>query len=190
LTYWEIIFYLIKIETKTGMPKTVDRVGNHNYENRLFMRKKMTFKVIANRNIGGKSETERYEEGILTKIVAGKGKRINRIKLHQGSNGGFVRMIDDKIQNREFEISNLFNDVSWLDILPKERKEKERTAYKNIAVTIVKIQSRKVIDKGESVIISSESSPSAAIISEAFREQLGKTPKGSLSTDFFTIERI
>ena len=48
----------------------------------------------------------------------------------------------------------------------------------------------KVIDKGESVTINSNVSPSAETIKEAFRSQLGKKVKGNPSTDFFKIQRM
>jgi hypothetical protein len=47
----------------------------------------------------------------------------------------------------------------------------------------------KVIDKGESVIIQSDVSPSVQAIAEAFKSQLGKSVKVCLSTDFFKIEK-
>ncbi|MDR0754135.1 MAG: hypothetical protein LBF04_01980 [Prevotellaceae bacterium] len=154
------------------------------------MRKILNFKVTAKRHIGGKRETERYENGILTKIVSGKVRKIENTKLHRTSDGTFVRTIDDRVQDKEFEVSKSFYDVSWLDISPKERKQKEQITLKQVATVIIKFSNNKIIEKGESVIISSKSFPSAVEIGEAFRDQLGKTLKGSLSIDFFTIEKI
>jgi hypothetical protein len=48
----------------------------------------------------------------------------------------------------------------------------------------------KVIDRGESVIIDFDVSPSAKRIEDAFKSQLKKMVKGSISTDFFKIERM
>ncbi|MDR0681873.1 MAG: hypothetical protein LBG15_08525 [Dysgonamonadaceae bacterium] len=153
------------------------------------MIKFFSFKVTANKNIGGKREVERYEEGILTKIVAGKGKKDDRVKLFRNADGRFVRMVDGKVQNKEFEVSEVFSDVSWIDVTPKERKYKQNISGKIVSVINIKFLNNKVIEKGESVKISSTCSPSAAEIEKAFREQ-GKKSKSSLSTDFFTIERI
>ncbi|MDR2773416.1 MAG: hypothetical protein LBC19_01515 [Tannerella sp.] len=154
------------------------------------MRKILNFKVTAKRHIGGKSETERYENGVLTKIVSGKARRIENTTLQRMSDGTFVRMIDNKVRDKKFEVIKSFYDVSWLDVSPKERKQKEQITSKHVATVIIKFANSKVIEKGESVIISSESFLSAAEIEEAFREQLGKTPKSSLSIDFFTIGKI
>jgi len=54
----------------------------------------------------------------------------------------------------------------------------------------VKIPNNKVIEKGQSVTIASEYSPSRIQIEKAYKEQLGKEIKGGLSTDFFAIEKV
>jgi hypothetical protein len=154
------------------------------------MVKFFSFKVTANKNIGGKRETERYEDGILTKIVAGKGKKDERVKLFQIANGTLVRQVDGKVQNKKFEVLKSFSDVSWTDVTPKEKKHKQNLNGKTVSVVTVIFPNNKVIEKGESVTIFAECSPSAATIDKAFREQSGKTLKSSLSTDFVTIERI
>jgi hypothetical protein len=154
------------------------------------MVKKYKFKVTANHNIGGKSETERYEDGILTKIVAGVGRRIENTKLHSHTDGTFVRMIGGKVQNKSFEVIKTFSDVSLLDVTPKKYRQKEKIEEKQVSVVIIRFPNSKVIDKGESVCIPFECSPSAARISDAFREQLGKTLKSNVSVDFFTIQRV
>jgi hypothetical protein len=154
------------------------------------MVKKYNFKVSAKHNIGGKSETERYENGILTKIVSGRGRRIENAKLHSRTDSTFVRMIGGKVQNKSFEVIKTFSDVSLLGITLKEYRQKEKTAEKQVSVVIIRFPNSKVIEKGESVFISCECSPSAARISDAFREQLGKTLKSNVSVDFFTIQRI
>jgi hypothetical protein len=148
------------------------------------------FKVTANKNIGGKRETERYEEGILTKIVAGKGKRDERVKLLRNADGTFVRQVGDKVQNKEFEVAKIFSDVSWTDAIPKERKHKQNISGKTVSVVTVSFPNNRVIEKGESVTISSGWSPSATEIEKAFREHLSKELKSSLSTDFFIIKKI
>jgi hypothetical protein len=153
------------------------------------MGKIYNFKVIANKYIGGKRETERYEEGILTKIVAGKGKKDERVKLLRNTNETFVRLIDDKVQNKEFEVSKIFSDVSWIDATPKDRKRKQNITGKITSVVNITFPNNKIIEKGEQVMISSECSPSAENITRAFREQLGKEIKSNLSTDFFIIKK-
>jgi hypothetical protein len=154
------------------------------------MVKIFNFKVTANKNIGGKREIERYEDGILTKIVAGKGKKDERAKLLQNANGKFVRQINNRnLQNKTFEVLKMCSDVSWTDATPKERKHVQNLNGKMVSVVTVIFPNNKVIEKGESVTISAECSPSAATIDKAFREQSGKELKCSLSTDFFTIER-
>jgi hypothetical protein len=154
------------------------------------MKKIHSFNVKANKNIGGKREIERYENGVLTKIVAGKGKRDENVKLSQNSTGKFVRLINGKIQNKEFEVLETFPDVSWTDATPKDRKHAEHISGKTVSVVIIRISNSKVIDKNESVTVSSECSPSAFSIGKAFREQLNKELKSNLSTDFFKIEKI
>jgi hypothetical protein len=154
------------------------------------MVKIFSFKVTATKNIGGKREIERYEDGILTTIVAGKGKKDERVKLLSNANGTLVRQVDGKVQNKNFEVVKTFSDVSWTDATPKERKHRQNLNGKTVSVVTVIFPNNKVIEKGESVTISAECSPSAATIDWAFREQSGKTMKSSLSTDFFTIERI
>jgi hypothetical protein len=153
------------------------------------MIKVFNFKVTANKNIGGRRKIERYEDGILTKIVAGKGKRDESVKLLRNADGTFVR-INDKVQNKEFEVLKIFSDVSWIDVTPKERKHKQNISGKIVSVVNIIFPNNKVIEKGESVTISSEYSPSATEIKKAFREQFGKELKSCLSTDFFTITRI
>jgi hypothetical protein len=154
------------------------------------MVKVFNFKVTANRNIGGKRETERYEEGILTKIVAGKGKRDDRVKLVENTEGKFTRQIKGKVQNKKFEVSKIFSDVSWENVTPKDRKHKQSINGKMVSIVNIKLLNNKVIEKGESVTILSEWSPTAAKIEKAFLENLGKKLKGGLSTDFFKIEKI
>jgi hypothetical protein len=154
------------------------------------MTKVFSFKVTANKNIGGKREIERYEDGILTRIVSGKGKREESVKLFRNTEGKFVRLIDGKYQNKEFEILGTFSEVSWLDVTPKDRKHKQNINGKTVSVVNIRFPNTKVIEKGESVTISSEYSPSTAKIEKAFREQLDKDLKSSLSTDFFTIKIV
>ena len=158
------------------------------------MIKNYNFKVTAKRNIGGKCETERYEYtandyGILTTIVGGKAQKIADIKL-SNQNGKYVRLINRQICNKQFELAESFSDISWTDATPKERKHRQDISGKTVSVKIIKFPNNKVIEKGESVLILSDSSPSAALITEAFSKQLGKNLKSSLSVDFFTIERI
>ncbi|MDR0724586.1 MAG: hypothetical protein LBF59_01070, partial [Prevotellaceae bacterium] len=98
------------------------------------MVKIFSFKVTANKNIGGKREIERYEDGILTKIVAGKGKKDERVKLFQTANGTLIRKVDGKVQNKEFEVLKSFSDVSWTDATPKERKHKQNLNGKTVSV--------------------------------------------------------
>jgi hypothetical protein len=154
------------------------------------MEKVFNFRVTANKNIGGKRETERYEDGILTKIVAGKGKRDESVKLLRNTDGTFVRMINGKVQNKEFEVSKIFSDVSWMDVTPKERKHRQNISGKIVSVVNIMFPNNKVIEKDESVTILSEYSPSVAEIMKAFREQSGKESKSSLSANFFTIKRM
>jgi hypothetical protein len=154
------------------------------------MVKESIFKVIANKNIGGKRELERYENGTLVKIIAGKGKKRERAKLSGRTDGEYVRQIDSVVQDKEFEVLEIFSDVSWLDVAPKERKRKQLISDKTVSVVTIRIRNNKVIEKGESVVISSKWSPSAAEIKEAFRIQLGRELKSSPSTDFFKIEKL
>lgn len=155
------------------------------------MIKVFSFKVTANKNIGGKREVERYEGNILTKIVSGKGKRDENVKLRQNANGTFVRLVNSKVQNKKFEVlGKVSDDVSWIDVTPKERKHKQNIHGEIVSVVNIILSNNKVIEKGESVTISSEYSPSAAEIANAFRTQMGKELKSSLSTDFFIIKKM
>jgi hypothetical protein len=163
-----------------------------------------SFKVTANKNIGGKSEIERYEDGILTRIVIkdkkidneGKvinvrqGKRFENNRLLRNSDGSFLRMIDGKAQNKAFEVSRTFSDRSWEGINPRKARPEELNKQKPVSVVLIKIPNNKVIEKGESVMISSEYSPTPAQMEEAFRNQCGKEIKSCLSTDFFTIKKV
>jgi hypothetical protein len=82
------------------------------------MVKVYSFKVTASKNIGGQREIERYEDGILTKIVAGKGKKDDSVKLFQNVDGTFIRQVNGKNQNRKFEIVKMFSDISWTEVTP------------------------------------------------------------------------
>jgi hypothetical protein len=154
------------------------------------MRKILNFKVSANKNIGGKRVIERYEKGILTKIVAGKGERDKRVQLLQNPSGSFVRLINDKPQNKVFEVLETFSDISWVDATPKDRKRQQHIKGEPVSVVNIRFPNNKIIERGESVTISAACSPSAATIKKAFREQLDKDIKGNPSTDFFTITKI
>jgi hypothetical protein len=70
------------------------------------------------------------------------------------------------------------------------KSEVEMVKDKNGILTKKKKPNNKVIDKDESVLISSEYSPSNIQIAEAYRVQLGKELKSNLSTDFFTIKKV
>jgi hypothetical protein len=153
------------------------------------MKKVFSFKVSANKNIGGRREIERYEDEILTRIVSGKGERDERVRLLRDSTEKFFRS-GGKAQNKEFEVLEIFSDVSWTDVTPKDRKHKQYINGKNVSVVNIGFPNAKVIEKGESVTILSECSPSSASIEKAFQEQLGKKTKGNLSTDFFTIIKV
>jgi hypothetical protein len=69
------------------------------------------------------------------------------------------------------------------------RKDKEGEIDRDERGNRIIIFNSKVIDKGESVIVQSDVSPSVKTIEEAFKSQLGKTVKVCISTDFFKIER-
>ncbi|MDR2816690.1 MAG: hypothetical protein LBB62_08325 [Proteiniphilum sp.] len=133
------------------------------------------FKVTAARNIGGKRETEKFEDGVLTKRVAGKVKRIENTQLHRNTDGSFVRMIGGKVQDKAFEVLESFtNDIGG----------------SKVSVVVIRFPNSKLIEIGESVQISAETFPSVARIAEAFHEQLGKEVKGCFSTDLFTIKKV
>jgi hypothetical protein len=155
----------------------------------MFMAKVFSFKVTASRNISGKRELERYEDDILTKIVAGKGKKDDSVKLLRSADGEFIRP-GGVVRGKEFEASEVFLDVSWMDATPKERKHSLHINGKKVSVVNLRLRNNKVVEKGESVTILSECSPPAAEIKKAFMEQLGRDVKGSLSTDFFKIEKL
>ena len=78
---------------------------------------------------------------------------------------------------KSFEVTPIKNIGGKCEIQrDKDRKIKE---------PVVKIPNNKVIERGESVVVVSEWSPSRIQIEKAYREQLGKVIKGCLSTDFF-----